>query len=136
MGRIKKTLDLSLPFKAISTNGLYAGKKRRSWTYTKYRQEVTEYLSMNYSKRVKLEPPLILDMEVGFSSPLSDASNSVKGIEDIVSEYFGFNDRHIYELHVIKYLVDKGDEFMKIKIRHSRKDYDRRVKNGKRKTKG
>ena len=51
-------------------------------------------------------------MIVGFSSSLSDLSNSVKAIEDILKDYFDFDDRQIVEIHLHKRLVNKGDEYM------------------------
>ena len=125
-GRKKRTLDLKIPIKAISTNKLYSGKKMRSWYYKKYRKEIFKFLQANYPDPVTLSGNLVLDMEVGFSSPLSDASNSIKGVEDCVSEFYNFNDRQIVRIVCEKYLVHKGDEYTHIRIRGTRKSYDKR----------
>lgn len=123
-----------IPFAAISTNRLYTGRKRRSWQYEQYRKQVLEYLALNYNP-LPLEGNLELYMDVGFSSSLSDCSNSVKGIEDIVAEFNGFNDKKIIHMEVNKYLVDKGKEFVTIELKESEKDYDRRTKKTRRSTK-
>lgn len=125
---MKKSLDLSLPFKAFSTNDLYAGRKVRSYKYKTFRKEVLEYLENNYEQKVDLRGNLVLSLEIGYSSPLADASNGIKGIEDVVAEYFKFNDKFIVELHVEKYLVNKGSEYMVLKLNKTTKNIDRRSK--------
>lgn len=125
---MKKSLDLSLPFKAFSTNDLYSGRKVRSYKYKSFRKSVLAYLAENYEQRVDLKGNLVLSLEIGYSSPLADASNGIKGIEDVIAEYFKFNDRFVVELHVEKYLVNKGSEYMRLKLKKTTKDIDRRVK--------
>ena len=125
---VRKTVDVMIPVKAISTNRLYGGIKRRSFEYKKYRKTVLDYLEKHYPYRAKFPKNMVLHMEVGFSSPLSDASNSIKGVEDCVAEYFEFNDRQVVTLHVEKFLVDKGKEYTRIKLRSTNKDIDRRTK--------
>ena len=125
---MKKSIQLALPFKAFSTNDLYAGRKVRSFKYKNFRKVVLDFLNKNYEQRVDLAGNLVLTLEIGYSSPLSDASNGIKGIEDVVSEYFKFNDKQIVTLHVDKFLVDKGQEYMTLKIVKTTKDIDRRTK--------
>lgn len=123
---LRKTVNIRIPLKAISTNRLYAGIKRRSGVYKGYRTQVLRWLEENCKYKVEFPKNMVLTMEVGFSSPLSDASNSIKGIEDVVAEYFGFNDRQIVTIRVDKFLVDKGDEYTIIKLRATNKNIDRR----------
>ena len=125
---MKKSVQLSLPFKAFSTNELYAGRKVRSFKYKNFRKVVLDFLNRNYEQRVDLAGNLVLTLEIGYSSPLSDVSNGVKSIEDIVAEYFKFNDKQVVTLHADKFLVDKGKEYMSLKIVKTTKDIDRRVK--------
>jgi len=132
---IKRTLHLDIPFPALSTNKLYGGRKHRSFHYKKYRKDIFKFLKDNYPDPVNLKGNLVLTMEVGFSSSLSDLSNSVKGIEDCIASFYNFNDRQIISIRLEKYLVNKGDEYIKLKLRGSKRDIDRRVKYG-RKRKG
>lgn len=125
---MRKTIDLSLPFKAFSTNDLYQGRKVRSYKYKTFRKNVLTFLEENYEQRVDLKGNLSMSLEIGYSSPLSDASNGIKGIEDVVAEYFKFNDRQIVTILIEKYLVDKGKEYMRLKIRKTTKDIDKRTK--------
>ncbi len=127
---MKRSLNLNIPYPALSTNKLYAGVKRRSWYYKKYRKDIFKYLKDNHSDQVSLKGNLILTMEVGFSSPLSDVTNSIKGIEDCIAEFYKFNDRQIVEVIVSKYLVNKGYEYTKLSVRGTRRNIDRRVKYG------
>jgi len=128
MSKALRTINILLPIKPISTNRLYGGAKRRSGYYKGYRQTVFKWLEENCPHPVIFPGNMVMSMEVGFSSPLSDASNSIKGIEDCVAAYFGFNDRQIVTVRVDKFLVDKGKEYTQIKLRSTNKDIDRRTK--------
>lgn len=125
---VRKTVDVLIPVKAISTNKLYGGIKRRSVYYRNYRKTVLDFLKENYPHTAIFPKNMVLTMEVGFSSPLSDASNAIKGVEDCIAEHFGFNDRQIVTLRIDKFLVDKGQEYTRIKLRSTNKDIDRRTK--------
>jgi len=125
---VRKGVRLNIPHSAISTNQLHLGRKVRSYEYKKFRKEVFAYLADNIKADVKLEGNLIFKMEVGLSNPLSDASNTMKGVEDVLAEYFQFNDRQIVSIHIDKYLVNKGEEYMLITIRRTNKNIDRRSK--------
>lgn len=74
-----------------------------------------------FEKEHSISGYMVFTMDVGFSSPLSDLSNAIKCTEDILMEYYGVNDRDTVEIRLRKYLVHKGDEFMKISIYPSRR---------------
>lgn len=126
--RRKQHISVDLPVAAISTNKLYKGIKERSHFYKIFRKKVLTYLEATYDNDVNLNGNLSLSMEVGFSSPLSDLSNGIKGIEDVLCEYFGFNDRQIVHIEMNKKLVSKGKEYMKIHLKKSRRRVDYRDK--------
>jgi Holliday junction resolvase RusA-like endonuclease len=123
----KDSYSITIPIKALSVNKLYSGQKTRSWHYKKFRKKVFQLLNGS-CKSVDLSGNLQLTMEIGFSSPLSDLSNGIKGIEDLISEYLGINDRQVFVLHAEKYLVNKGDEYIQIRLHRLRKNFDRRGK--------
>jgi Holliday junction resolvase RusA-like endonuclease len=104
------------------------GRKVRSYEYKKFRKEVFAFLEDNVKADVRLEGNLAFNMEVGLSNPLFDASNSIKGVEDVLAEFFQFNDKQVVSLHVDKYLVNKGEEYMKISLRSIKRNIDRRSK--------
>lgn len=125
---IRRSLSLEIPYPALSTNMMYSGRKVRSYYYKRFRKDIFKFLSVSYPDPVSLKGNLVLSMEVGFSSPLSDLSNAIKSTEDVLAEYFSFNDRMIVSIKMNKYLVNKGSEYMIIKINKTNKNIDRRVK--------
>ena len=127
---VRRSIDLKIPYPALSTNKMYGGRKHRSFHYKKYRKDVFKFLKDNYPDPVSLSGNLVMTMEVGFSSPLSDTSNAIKCTEDCLAEYFKFNDRQIVTIKITKCLVNKGSEYTKVKINKTKKDIDRRVKYG------
>lgn len=88
------------------------------------------YLNENYDNRgLSLSGNLKLTMEVGVSSSLMDASNTIKAIEDVVVKWSGsFDDRQIYSITVEKYIVAKGDEYINFSITKLRSNRDLRKK--------
>ncbi len=124
----RRRIDLEVPLKALSTNKLYAGVKKRSWHYKKFRKDMFKALNNIDKLGVKLTGSLTMNLEVGFSSPLNDLSNSIKGTEDILSEWLGFNDRQIVTMVLNKFLVNKGQEYIKVSICKTRKKIDKRYK--------
>ena len=62
------------------------------------------------------EPPYKLEFVFGFSNRACDLDNPVKMCQDILSKKYGFNDKHIIELHVRKEIVPKGAEFIEFNI--------------------
>lgn len=128
--RVRKSVDLELHLPALSVNKMYTGVKRRSVYYKSFRGKVFKLLSQldNYRCCVRLDGNLNFKMEIGFSNRASDLSNAVKAIEDILAEYYKFNDKQVVHIELDKYLVNKGDEYMKIYINKSRKNIDKRRK--------
>ena len=59
---------------------------------------------------------LSLSICFGLSSKNADIDNPVKPFLDILQKRYGFNDRHIYQLHVEKVDVPKGSEFIEFTI--------------------
>lgn len=57
-----------------------------------------------------------LAIEFGFSSKLSDIDNCCKSFIDCLVKKYKVDDRYIYELHVFKSIVKKGEEYIKFKL--------------------
>jgi Holliday junction resolvase RusA-like endonuclease len=127
--RGKRSVQVLVPHKAISTNQLHMGTKTRSWDYKKFRKEVFQFLEDNHGGvKPNLQGNLVFTLEVGFSNPTSDLSNSIKGIEDVLAEFYEFNDKQIVRIVMDKYIVNKGDEYMSLSLRHTKKNIDRRTR--------
>lgn len=114
--RRKSRVDIEIPMPALSVNKMYTGKKRRSVYYKHFRRNVFRYLNENLTDKGNLQGNLGLSLEVGVSSTLSDLSNCLKAIEDIMAEYLDFNDKQIVHEELDKYMVPKGEEYMKLSI--------------------
>ena len=101
-----------IKIKPLSINEAYRGPRYRTTAYNKYINDVSYQL-----KKIALPvPPYSLSYEFGYSSKGSDIDNAVKPITDILQKRYGFNDNQVYELHVIKKIVKKGQEYIKFKI--------------------
>ena len=102
----------NLPIKPLSVNQAFQGRKYKTKDYLSYERAVMLMLP-----KLKLpEPPFILTLEFGFSSPLADLSNPIKLFEDILQKKYGFNDKEIYKIVATKYHTKKGNEFINFKI--------------------
>ena len=83
-------------------------------TYKKYEIEVLKQLP----KIILPKPPYCIFIEYGFSNKASDIDNPTKLILDILQKKYSFNDAKIYEAHLYKDIVPKGEEFFNIQIKH------------------
>lgn len=126
--RVKRRVDVRIDCPALSTNKLFSGRKRRSYHYKDFRRKVFKILREELKDTYKLTGNLKLTMTVGFSSKLSDLSNSIKAIEDILCEYLNFDDRQIVVIELHKFIVPKGEEYMDITIHKVKRNIDMRRK--------
>lgn len=101
-----------LEIKPLSTNALYKGRKFKTDKHDLYKRQLA-YLLPNDIK-IGL-PPYKLTLEFG-TCKMQDLSNNVKGFEDALVNKYGFDDRNIYEINLIKVAVSKGKEYIKFKI--------------------
>lgn len=101
-----------IEIKPLSINEAYRGRRFKTQDYKKYINNVYPQL-----KKIALGvPPFKLSFEFGFSSKGSDIDNAVKPITDILQKRYNFNDNQVYELHAVKKIVKKGQEYIKFKI--------------------
>lgn len=63
-------------------------------------------------------PPYRIYYEFGFSNKLSDYDNPVKATQDCLQKKYKFNDCDIYEAFIRKKIVEKGKEYIRIKLEH------------------
>lgn len=106
-----------LPIKPLSVNQCFQGRRFRTKEYDRYEKDVMALLVA-----IKLPPPpYSVYYEFGFSNSLADLDNPVKPIQDILQKRYGFNDRDIYEMTVVKEIVSKGKEYVRFEITHLKK---------------
>lgn len=60
---------------------------------------------------------ILLVIEVGLSSKLSDLDNVLKPFIDCLQLKYGFNDRWIYALNATKVDVKKAEEYISFELR-------------------
>lgn len=97
-----------LPFKPLSVNEAWQGRRFKSPAYRQY--ELTLYYSL--PPLTLPEPPFSLSLWFGFSHWASDTDNPVKLIQDILAKRYEFNDRLVEEIHVYRRKAPKGKEFI------------------------
>ena len=96
----------------MSVNKAWQGKRFKTKTYIKYEEAVLLMLP-NF---VLPEPPYKVIFEFGFSNPLSDVDNPTKPCMDILQKKYGFNDRDVYHIELIKKITAKGQEYFAFSI--------------------
>jgi Holliday junction resolvase RusA-like endonuclease len=97
----------------LSVNECWQGKRFKTPKYKAYEIQVLELLPpMDIPS-----PPYGIYFEFGFSNSLSDIDNPVKPVQDILQKKYGFNDRDIMEMHVVKRMVKKGSEYFAFEIK-------------------
>mgnify|MGYP002633877066 CR=1 FL=1 len=98
--------------KPISVNEAFKGRRFKTEKYNSFEQEFILKLP-NLSIGI---PPYKLILEMGLSSKGSDLDNTIKQTQDCLSKKYGFNDNQIYEIQAVKFIVQKGDEYIKFDI--------------------
>ena len=105
-----------IDIKPLSVNQAWQGKRFKTKTYIKYRNDLMHLLPVdlcrNFTKNDKLE----LSIEWGFSSMRSDVDNPAKCFIDALQDKYAFNDSQIYKLNLTKEIVKKGQEYVKFDI--------------------
>lgn len=97
-----------IQIKPLSINSCWRGQRFKTPAYKAYETELLYRLP----KITLPQPPYKLSLSFGFSNKLSDLDNPVKAFTDVLQKKYGFNDRDIFELHVLKQIVPRGAEFV------------------------
>ena len=105
------SFEVNLSVKPLSVNECWQGKRFKTKAYNVYERNLLKLLPNRELKAVKS-----IHLEFGFSSKLADIDNPIKPILDILQKKYKFNDKDIFEMHVIKSVVPKGQECIKITI--------------------
>lgn len=98
--------------KPLSVNECWQGQRFKTKKYLAYEKEVLLNL-----KPMKLPPPpYCVCYEFGMSNALSDIDNPVKPLTDLLQKKYGFNDKDVFEMHVVKKKVKKSEEYFEFSI--------------------
>ena len=99
---------IALRIKPLSINECWRGRRFKTKEYQRYEKTLLLMLP-----NIELpEPPFKVFYEFGLSNSCADIDNPVKAFSDILQKKYGFNDNKIYEMHVVKTKVKKGEEFI------------------------
>lgn len=105
-------MQITKQIKPLSVNECWKGKRYKTPEYKAYEAELLYTLP----SRVLPPPPFEIWLEFGFSNAASDWDNPIKPLQDILQKKYGFNDKDIFDAHVKKVKVPKGQEYFKVKI--------------------
>lgn len=107
-------MNYKIDIKPLSVNEAWKGKRFKTDLYNDFIQKMHFLLPKTIDfpdeKNIKLA------IEFGLSSRNSDIDNPVKQFIDCLVKKYKVDDRHIYELHVFKAIVKKGNEYIKFRI--------------------
>lgn len=107
-------MNYTINIKPLSVNEAFKGKRFRTEKYDLFIRKML--LLLPKSILIPDASNIKLAIEFGFSSKGSDIDNCCKSFIDCLVKKYCFDDRHIYELHVFKAIVKKGNEYIKFKI--------------------
>lgn len=101
-----------LDIKPLSVNAAWKGTRYKTDAY-----KVFENAVLFLMPKLQLPAaPYKVQLVFGFSNYAADIDNPTKMILDCAQKKYGFNDKHIVELHVRKEIVPKGSEFIEFNI--------------------
>lgn len=98
--------------KPLTVNQCWQGKRFKTPKYKAYEKE----LLLKLRKMTIPDGKLMLIVNFGFSSKLSDWDNPIKPFQDCLQKKYGFDDRRIYKAIVEKFDVAKGDEYIEFDL--------------------
>ncbi|WP_025124391.1 RusA family crossover junction endodeoxyribonuclease [Myroides odoratimimus] len=98
--------------KPLSVNECWQGRRYKTEKYKVYEQVVFWQLP----NKLEVKPPFRIDIDFGFSAKTADIDNPVKPFLDILQKKYGINDKDIYELHLRKRIVPKGQEYISFNV--------------------
>lgn len=101
-----------LEIKPLSLNHAYHGRRFATKELQKYHTDIHRMLP-----RITVpDGKLSIHFRFGVSSKNSDGDNLIKCVQDAIAGKYGFNDKSIYEWHVWKEDVKRGEEFIEFMI--------------------
>ena len=99
---------MKVNIKPLSVNQCYRGRRFKTKEYNQYEKDVMAQLPTLIIPGGELE----LHIQAGFSNKGADIDNIAKTFIDILQKAYCFNDNRIYQLHLYKKIVPKGEEYI------------------------
>jgi len=107
-------MNHKISLKPLSVNEAFKGRRFKTDKYDLFIRNCLLLLPKTIS--IPNETSIKLAIEFGFSSKASDIDNCCKSFIDCLVKKYKVDDRFIYELHVFKSIVKKGEEYINFKI--------------------
>ena len=99
----------TLNLKPLSVNEAWKGRKFKSPVYKSWEL----HLNLTLPKlgfKIEKEDKLCLSVEMHFSNSQADLDNPLKMFQDGLQKKYNFKDAQIWEIHLYKFKVKKGEE--------------------------
>jgi len=106
---------IKIDIKPLSVNKAFKGRRFKTNEYDNFIRDMLLILPSNL--KIDSKAYLRLNVVFGYSSRASDIDNALKCFIDCLVKKYGFDDRNIYELHVLKEIVKKKSEFIEFEIK-------------------
>lgn len=101
---------ITIDIKPLSVNAAWQGRRYKTPNYLKFAKE----LGLKLPKKITFpKGNYVAVYEFGLSNIASDWDNPIKPIQDIISNYYNFNDRNIILGMAHKVKVPKGKEYIR-----------------------
>lgn len=108
-------MELRLNVKPLSANKMFYRNKNKTVEYRAYQEEVRD--EMMGVEWPFADAPVTFIIKVGLSSKVADLDNVLKPLFDTWQTiYDDFNDRMVYRIEAEKELVDKGKEYLHVRV--------------------
>lgn len=115
---MNESREIAVKMKPLSVNEAWQGKRFKTDAYKAYEMEMLCRLPPGRLP----DPPYRVYYEFGFSNRQADFDNPCKPLGDILQKKYGFNDCNIYEAHIVKRIVKRGNEYVFVRIEHMETD--------------
>lgn len=102
-----------IDIKPLSVNDAWKGRRFKTDAYKAYERSVLLLLP----KKADIpDGKIAIELTWGLSSKSGDIDNPIKCFVDCLQKKYDFNDNRIYDMHIKKVDVKKGDEFIEFSI--------------------
>ena len=109
-------IEVRLNQKPFSANKMhYAKFKKDTKEYREFKSAIYQLLGTQTYDFLDTDK-FKLSLITGFSSSLSDLDNAFKPLLDSMQLAMGFDDRQVFEIEALKDKVNKGDEYLMIRL--------------------
>jgi Holliday junction resolvase RusA-like endonuclease len=107
-------MEIKIKIKPLSVNEAFQGRRFRTEVYNDFIRKMHYLLPKDLT--IPNEKHIKIAIQFGFSSKASDIDNCCKSFLDCLVKKYKVDDRNIYEMHVFKDVVKKGEEYIRFKI--------------------